>query len=152
MASLDNVAMNSKLALLFVKTAMAYLVAGSVLLFMSLTSIVPLGHDPIFIMELYGFVTMMIFGLSYIFIPGLSHSGFANYKLVEAEFALMNISVIALVVAMLQLIPASLSKMVAPVAFAALLLGILIHVVNIMRMVSKKNVVVKAPDGKTAQL
>lgn len=152
MAIADNVSMNSKLALLFVKTSMLYLIIGSILLFISFTSVVPIEHDTIFIMELYGFVTMMIFGLSYIFIPGLSHSGFANYKLVEIEFALMNIGVISIVISMLQLVPSQAVKIIAPIAFVALLLGILIHVVNILKMVSKKNVTAKAPNGGASHL
>lgn len=148
----DNVAMNSRLALLFVKTAMLYLIIGSVLLFLSITSIVPLSHDPIFIMELYGFVVMMIFGLSYIFIPGLSHSHFANYRFIEAEFVLLNTGIVFLVIPLLQLIPIQIAKIIAPIAFFALLLGILIHVVNIIRMIPKKNVIIKTPEGKTAQI
>jgi len=137
---MDNVSASSKLARSYMAIAFAYLLIGTILLALDIIGLIPIKHDPIFILELYGFVTMMIFGLSYIFAPGLSHATFANYKSVAVELAAMNIGIILLFLSMVGLF-GSTATILMPLALALLVLAILIHVANIWHiMASGKNI------------
>ena len=132
---MDNVSASSKLARSYMAIAFAYLLFGTIILALDLTGIISIKHDPIFILELYGFVTMMIFGLSYIFAPGLSHATFANYKSVAVELAAMNIGIILLFLSMIGLF-GNAANILLPFGLALLFLAILIHVANIWRIMT----------------
>ncbi|MGC8537542.1 MAG: hypothetical protein ACP5MZ_00975 [Candidatus Micrarchaeia archaeon] len=129
----DNIHMDSKLSVYYMSAAFAYLVVGSVLFLISLSGFLPIRFDYIFIMWFFGFVMMMIFGLSYMFAPGLSHSGYANYKTVEAELIVLNFGILLFLGSEL----AGL-KEVALFGAIAIFAGILIHVYNMSYMFSKK--------------
>ena len=132
---MDNVSASSKLARSYMAIAFAYLLIGTILLALDLTGVILIKHDPIFILELYGFVTMMIFGLSYIFAPGLSHATFANYKSVAVELAAMNIGIILLFLSMIGLFGSATTALL-PLGLALLVLAILIHVANIWHIMA----------------
>ncbi|MCL5679915.1 MAG: cbb3-type cytochrome c oxidase subunit I [Candidatus Marsarchaeota archaeon] len=137
---MDNVSASSKLARLYMAVAFAYLLIGTVILALDLTGLISIQHDSVFILELYGFVTMMIFGLSYIFAPGLSHATFANYKSVAVEFAALNIGIILLFISMAGVVGA-FGKVFLPIGIILLIIGIMIHVANIWHiMVSGKGI------------
>ena len=134
----DNVSANAKLALMFVGTSMLYLMAGVILIAVALLQLVPLDRDAVFVMELYGFVAMMIFGLTYIFIPGLSHSAFADNKKVKAEFALLNVGIIALTTAMSGLVAIGISRLIVIPGLIALGAAVALHSYNLFRMIKGK--------------
>ena len=118
----------------FVATGFVYLVAVTVLLALNLNGIIAVENDPLFILALYGFVAQLIFGVSYIFVPGVSHAKFANYKSALVEYALLNIGLIVLVSSMLLAGYRSLSAIGA----GALVLSVLIHAVNIWSIAMPK--------------
>ncbi|MCL4372088.1 hypothetical protein M1373_02080 [Candidatus Marsarchaeota archaeon] len=132
---MDNVSASSKLARSYMAIAFAYLLIGTLILALDLTGLISVKHDPIFVLELYGFVTMMIFGLSYIFAPGLSHATFANYKSVAVELAAMNVGIIILFLSMVGLF-GSAAMVLLPLGLALLLLAIAIHVANIWHIMA----------------
>ena len=56
-------------------------------------------------MQLYGFVAMMIFGLSYLFVPSFAHAFLHSLRLAKLQFWLMNFGVIGLTVSFSGLLP-----------------------------------------------
>ncbi len=92
---MDNIAATSRMARLYLATGFLYFVIGTVLLALSFSNLVAIARDPIFILLLYGFVTQLIFGVSYIFVPGVSRHSGPNYKAIIAEYVLLNVGIIA---------------------------------------------------------
>lgn len=92
---MDNIAATSRMARLYIATGFLYFVIGTVLLALSFSNLVAIARDPIFILLLYGFVTQLIFGVSYIFVPGVSRHSGPNYKAIIAEYVLLNVGIIA---------------------------------------------------------
>ncbi|MDE1822980.1 MAG: hypothetical protein KGI00_01935 [Candidatus Micrarchaeota archaeon] len=133
---MDNVSMAPKLARMFMAIGFIYLFLGSLLLALRTFGIIQIEMDSIFIMELYGFVTMLIFGLSYMFAPGLSHTSYANYKVTIAELILLNIGIILIFSAMSGI--AGQAKQPATLlGFSSLLLAIAMHSVSIWHIIGK---------------
>ncbi len=83
------------MARIYIATGFLYFVAGTILLALSMSGIVSVSRDPIFILLLYGFVTQLIFGVSYIFVPGVSRHSGTGYKNMVAEYILLNAGVLA---------------------------------------------------------
>jgi hypothetical protein len=90
----DNISMIARMARVYIGLGFIYFLIGTVPLALNLANYVNINRDMIFILDLYGFVTMLIFGLSYVFAPGLSYSTYANYRVVEVEIVAMNIAII----------------------------------------------------------
>ncbi|MEM3827294.1 MAG: hypothetical protein QXR58_01695, partial [Candidatus Micrarchaeaceae archaeon] len=129
---MDNIAATNRMAKLFIATGFAYFSAATLLLALNISRLIAVQNDPIFVMDLYGFVAMLIFGLSYIFVPGLSHTRFAWYRSIEAEYVIMNIGVIATVLPLLAraFVPVSVAGV------ALLLLAVLMHAINVFRIMA----------------
>ena len=85
---MDNLVATNIMVRIFAATAFLYFIIVTVLLAASISGAVTIENDPIFIFALYAFVTQMIFGVSYIFIPGVSHTRYANYRLIAIEYVL----------------------------------------------------------------
>ena len=62
---------------------------------MSLSNLLQISKDPIFILLLYGFVAQLIFGVYYIFVLGVSRHSGASYKTIIAEYIILNAGIIA---------------------------------------------------------
>jgi len=58
-----------------------------------------------YFMQLYGFVAMMIFGLSYLFVPSFAHAFLHSLKLAKLQFWLMNVGVLGLTASFSGLLP-----------------------------------------------
>jgi hypothetical protein len=114
-------------------TAFAYLVIGSVLFLVSLSNLLHLDFSYIFILWFFGFVMMMIFGLSYMFAPGLSHAKYADYRVVRAELAILNVGILLFLASEIAGLKAA-ALAGAVIIFA----GMLVHVYNMSCMFSKK--------------
>jgi hypothetical protein len=83
-------------------------------------------------MQLYGFVAMMIFGLSYLFVPSFSHSFLHSLKLAKLQFWLMNVGVVTLSASSSGLVPYSESaKLVVASASVVLVLALYLHAYNL---------------------
>ncbi|MCL4404685.1 MAG: hypothetical protein M1544_02535 [Candidatus Marsarchaeota archaeon] len=144
---MDNVGAISRLARVYIAIAFVYLLVGTLILAADLAGVIKMEHDPIFVLELYGFVSMIIFGLSYIFAPGLSHSVFANYKSVVVELATFNIGIILVFLSMSGLFGPVSSAVMLP-ALLLLVLGVLIHIANIFTILFKGKRISPLANGK----
>ncbi len=131
--AIDNIYMDSRLSVYYMGTAFAYLVIGSVLFLVSLSNLLHLDFSYIFILWFFGFVMMMIFGLSYMFAPGLSHAKYADYRVVRAELAILNVGILLFLASEIAGLKAA-ALAGAVIIFA----GILVHVYNMSYMFSKK--------------
>jgi hypothetical protein len=129
---MDNVAATSKMTRLYIATGFLYFVIGTILLAFSLSGIVAVDRDPIFILLLYGFVTQLIFGISYIFVPGVSRHGGANYKLIIIEYILLNAGIIAF-----ESVAITGQKDAAVIlgGLIVMIVAVLLHAVNIWRTI-----------------
>lgn len=58
-----------QLSLKYVKASLIYLVVGGTLILLTFAHLLPFEMTAFYFMQLYGFVAMMIFGLSYLFVP-----------------------------------------------------------------------------------
>lgn len=77
----------------YVITAFFYLITGTLVLGLIFSGIVNISPDDVFMLELYGFVVMLIFGVSYIFIPAMSGKT-PSGKIQALEFTLLNLGII----------------------------------------------------------
>ena len=132
---MDNVAATSKMVRLYIATGFLYFVIGTILLAFSLSGAIAADRDPIFILLLYGFVTQLIFGVSYIFVPGVSRHSGANYKVITAEYALLNAGILAF-----EGIALTGQKDAAVIlgGLMAMIVAVLLHAVNIWRTIIGK--------------
>ena len=94
-----------RLSLRYVKASLVYLVVGGSLLLATFTHAIAFEMSAFYFMQLYGFVAMMIFGLSYLFVPSFSHAFLHSLKLAKLQFWLMNLGVIGLTVSFSGLMP-----------------------------------------------
>jgi cbb3-type cytochrome oxidase subunit 1 len=96
-----------QLSLRYVKASLLYLVVGGTLLLLTFAHVLPFEMTAFYFMQLYGFVAMMIFGLSYLFIPSFAHAFLHSLRLAKLQFWLMNAGVIGLTIAFSGLLPYS---------------------------------------------
>ena len=94
-----------QLSLKYVKASLAYLIVGGTLLVLTFARILPFDMTAFYFMQLYGFVAMMIFGLSYLFVPSFAHAFLHSLRLAKAQFWLMNLGVIMMTASFSGLIP-----------------------------------------------
>jgi len=87
-----------RLSLRYVKASLVYLVVGGSLLLATFAHVIAFEMSAFYFMQLYGFVAMMIFGLSYLFVPSFSHAFLHSLKLAKLQFWLMNLGVIGLTI------------------------------------------------------
>ena len=129
---MDNVAATSKMARIYIATGFLYFVAGTILLAFSMSGIVSVSRDPIFILLLYGFVTQLIFGVSYIFVPGVSRHSGTGYKSIVAEYILLNAGILAFESVALT---NNKEDVVLIAGLTVLIAAVLRHAVNIWRTI-----------------
>ena len=129
---MDNVTATSKMVRLYIATGFLYFVVGTILLAINLSGVVAVDRDPIFILLLYGFVTQLIFGVSYIFVPGASRHSGANYKLIIIEYILLNAGIIAF-----EGVALTGQKDAAVIigGLIVMIVAVLLHAVNIWRTI-----------------
>jgi hypothetical protein len=94
-----------QLSLRYVKASLLYLVAGASLMLLTFSHILAFEMTAFYFMQLYGFVAMMIFGLSYLFVPSFAHAFLHSLRLARLQFWLMNVGVIGLTVSFSGLVP-----------------------------------------------
>src|SRR5574341_274355 len=95
----SNTAYVMSLSLRYAKASILYLAAGATLVFLTFTGIFPISLTAFYFMQLYGFVAMMIFGVSYLLVPAFAHGPLYSPKLANSQFWLLNIGTIGLSVA-----------------------------------------------------
>jgi cbb3-type cytochrome oxidase subunit 1 len=94
-----------QLSLRYVKASLLYLVAGATLMLLTFSHILAFEVTAFYFMQLYGFVAMMIFGLSYLFVPSFAHAFLHSLRLARLQFWLMNAGVIGLTISFSGLLP-----------------------------------------------
>jgi len=123
-----------QLSLKYVKASLIYLVAGATLMLLTFTHVLVFEMTAFYFMQLYGFVAMMIFGVSYLFVPSFAHSFLYSLKLAKMRFWLMNIGVIGLTVSFSGLLPYSPDiKYLVIASLAIQVVGLYLHTFNLWR-------------------
>lgn len=121
-----------RLSLKYVKASLVYLAAGGTLLLLTFSHLISFDLTAFYFMQLYGFVAMMIFGLSYLFVPSFAHAFLHSLRLAKVQFWLMNAGVVGMTVVFSGLFPyASSMKLVVVVFLTLLVLALYIHVYNL---------------------
>jgi heme/copper-type cytochrome/quinol oxidase subunit 1 len=100
------------LALRYAKASVLYLAAGSTLILLTFAGLLAVFDQRILFHALYGFVAMMIFGVSYLFIPAFSHKTLYSLTLAQWQFWLFNIGTIGLVIGFSGLIDGDLVRVI----------------------------------------
>lgn len=123
-----------QLSLKYVKASLIYLVVGATLLLLTFGHLLPFEITAFYFMQLYGFVAMMIFGLSYLFVPSFAHAFLYSLRLVKLQFWLMNIGVIGLTISFSGLLPYDPSIRFLIIGFLLVqVVALYLHAYNIWR-------------------
>ena len=121
-------------SLKYVKASLAYLAVGGTLLLLVFSHLLSFDLMAFYFMQLYGFVAMMIFGLSYLFVPSFSHAFLHSMRLARLQFWLMNVGVIGMTTAFSGLLPYNPDIKFAYVGFLLILVcALYIHVYNLWK-------------------
>ena len=121
-----------QLSLKYVKASLAYLAAGGTLLLLVFSHLLSFDLMAFYFMQLYGFVAMMIFGLSYLFVPSFAHAFLHSIRLARLQFWLMNVGVVGMTTAFSGLIPYNPNIKFAYVGFLLILVcALYLHVYNL---------------------
>ncbi len=131
-ASRRTLGVDSALVLRFIATSFAYLLAGLVIFLFNMLGALNLERDAIFVLWLFGFVAMIIFGLSYMFSSGLSRSSALMNSTVKKEYVLLNFGVIAFFLGFSGAIPALYGKPVALAGLLAIIVSVSLHLMNLV--------------------
>jgi len=121
-----------QLSLKYVKASLAYLIVGGTLLLLTFAHLLPFDMTAFYFMQLYGFVAMMIFGLSYLFVPSFAHAFLHSLKLAKVQFWFMNVGIIGMTLSFSGLLPygANIRFMVVG-SLAVLVLALYMHAYNL---------------------
>jgi hypothetical protein len=124
------------LSLRYAKASVLYLAAGSTLILLTFLGILQFSISAFYFMELYGFVAMMIFGVSYLFIPAFSHKTLYSFKLAQWQFWLFNIGTIGMVVGFSGLVVGPAVQVIQIEAIMVQVVAIYLHAYNIWKTTS----------------
>lgn len=124
------------LSLRYAKASVLYLAVGSSLILLTFLGILQFSISAFYFMELYGFVAMMIFGVSYLFIPAFSHRTLYSLKLAHLQFWLFNVGTIGMVVGFSGLIGGTVVRVVEIESITVQVAAIYLHAYNIWRTAS----------------
>jgi len=125
-----------QLSLRYVKASLIYLAVGGTLLLLTFAHILPFEMTAFYFMQLYGFVAMMIFGLSYLFVPSFAHAFLHSLRLAKTQFWLMNLGIIGMTVSFSGLIPynPNITYLVVS-SVVVLVLALYLHAYNLWRTI-----------------
>ncbi len=127
-----SLGVDSSLVLRFIATSFAYLLAGLIFFLIAMLGLLSIERDAIFVLWLFGFVAMIIFGLSYMFSSGLSRSSALMNSTVKKEYALLNIGVIAFFLGFSGTLPVPYGKPVALFGLLAIIISVSLHLMNLV--------------------
>jgi len=120
-----------RLSLKYVKASLLYLTTGVTLLLLSFSHAIVFDLTGFYFMQLYGFVAMMIFGLSYLFVPPFAHAFLHSMRLARLQFWLMNLGVVGMAIVFGGVIPyTSNIGYVTLVFLLTLVFAVYIHAYN----------------------
>ncbi|HYW00228.1 MAG TPA: hypothetical protein VE862_02090 [Candidatus Acidoferrum sp.] len=123
-----------QLSLKYVKASLIYLVAGGTLLLLTFSHVLAFEMTAFYFMQLYGFVAMMIFGLSYLFVPSFAHAFLHSLRLAKIQFWLMNIGIIGMTMAFSGMLPYSSDlKFLVLGSLSSVVVALYMHFYNLWR-------------------
>jgi hypothetical protein len=131
-----NTARVMGLALQYAKTSVLYLAAGSTLVLLTFAGLLQFSMFAFYFMELYGFVAMMIFGVSYLMVPAFAHRPLHNTRLANYQYWLFNIGTLGLTLGFSGLIQGDWLKSLQITSFIVQVAALYIHAYNIWRTAS----------------
>ena len=123
---------DTALVIRFIATSFIYLFAGLIFLTLNLAGIMDLNRDAIFILWLFGFVAMIVFGLSYMFASGLARSSAFINSTVSKEYILLNIGVVAFFTGFSGSVSQLVGKPLAITGLIAIMISVALHLANII--------------------
>jgi hypothetical protein len=123
-----------QLSLKYVKASLTYLAAGGTLLLLTFAHVLSFDMTAFYFMQLYGFVAMMIFGLSYLFVPSFAHAFLHSLQLAKVQWWLMNIGTIGMTVSFSGMLPYNLGvRFLVVGSLVVLVLALYMHAYNLWR-------------------
>ena len=121
-----------QLSLKYVKASLVYLIAGGTLLVLTFAHMLPFDMTAFYFMQLYGFVAMMIFGLSYLFVPSFAHAFLHSLRMAKIQFWLMNLGVVMMTISFSGLVPFSPNiRYLVVGSLIVLVLALYLHAYNL---------------------
>lgn len=133
-----SLGVDTSLVLRFIATSFVYLLAGLIFLTLNLAGVLNLNRDAIFILWLFGFVAMIVFGLSYMFSSGLARSSALINSTVSKEYILLNFGVVAFFIGFSGVVPQPVGKPLAIIGLFAIMISVSFHLLNIILMSKPK--------------
>lgn len=130
------------LVLRFIATSFIYLLSGLLMLTLNFLGVLNLNRDAIFILWLFGFVAMIVFGLSYMFSSGLARSSALINRTVSKEYLLLNFGVVSFFAGFSGALPEIVGKPLALTGLIAVTISVSVHLVNIV-IISKPRKAIK---------
>lgn len=131
-ASRRAIGVDTSLVIRFIATSFVYLLAGLVLFLFNLLGVLNLERDAIFVLWLFGFVSMIVFGLSYMFSSGLSRNGALMNRTVTKEFYLLNIGIISFFMGFSGVLPLAIGKPFAMFGLILVIVSVILHLMNLV--------------------
>lgn len=123
---------DTSLVMKFISTSFIYLLAGLVMLEADFLKVLSVQRDSLFILWLFGFVVMIIFGLSYMFASGLTRNSAFMNRTESAEYILLNTGIILFFAGFSGLFPVYIAGPAAILGLIILSVSVLIHLINII--------------------
>ncbi|MHB8360778.1 MAG: hypothetical protein ACYDAO_07060 [Thermoplasmataceae archaeon] len=120
------------LVLRFIATSFIYLFIGLVFLFIQILGVLNLRRDAIFVLWLFGFASMIVFGLSYMFVSGLLRNKAFMNSTMKYEYILINIGLIIFFTGFSGIIRQSFAIYLAGLGIITMMVAILMHIINIL--------------------
>lgn len=134
---------DTSLILMFIATSFLYLLVGLIFFALDLAGVLGMERDAIFVLWLFGFVAMIIFGLSYMFSSGLTRSSAFMNRTVSKEFVLINIGIIGFFSGFSGILPVSLGKPFALGGLASMILAVSLHLMNLVLVATSRRTATK---------
>ena len=123
--------LNIKTVLTFITTSFIYLLSGIIVLMADMLFGLGIRRDAIFIMWLFGFVAMIVFGLSYMFVSGFTRNKAFMNSTMRYEYIFLNIGIIAFFAGFSGLIGNSYGISMAGAGLILLMIAIILHILNL---------------------
>ena len=128
------------LVLKFIATSFFYLLAGLAVFAADILGVFMVSHDAIFVLWLFGFVAMIIFGLSYMFSSGLTRSSAHMKSTVSKEYYLLNAGVILFFTGFSGAVTGIAGKIGAIIGLVSIIIAVSLHLINIALVATTRKV------------
>ena len=120
------------LVIRFIATSFLYLFVGLLIFAVDFTGFWYIDHDAIDMLWLFGFVVMIVFGLSYMFTSGLArNSGFIS-NTVSTEYILLNAGIIIFFIGYTDLISTVIYSYLSASGIILIMIAVLLHIMNLL--------------------